>query len=614
MTRGRGSCKVTGERGESSAGRGRTSTTRPRESKAGRSPVTDRTTSNKPRDDSAGCTLETRNACRDGRKVSSCNAESSSEVQETRGGAGGRRSKGSVHSKSPNEEQVTRSSKSNVSIDKAESHDASAGSRRSSKSNVSIDKAESHDASAGSRRSSKSNVSIDKAESHDVSAGSRRSSKSNVSIDKAESHDASAGSRRSSKSNVSIDKAESHDISAGSRRSSKSNVSIDKAESHDVSAGSRRSSKSNVSIDKAESHDISAGSRRSSKSNVSIDKAESHDASAGRGKKSTDTSVDSEVADPVVKPKARCIKSKAPTEDVGTLEQGVPNGLKDGADRRSSSTASQVTEGRSVTSKALDKAVDALRLRRKDVSNAAEEVNDIIEKLLKCEAFQDDQFFSEIKKMNAGSYYEKVKISKPNEFDVMLKIKVERLNALEYHSSGVFFVLEPKRLTKKDPLRKYTVDGKLSAKKMISSLRQLIEKEIARSGNAGIVVASQEKDSPAITLKITKNAPNIICVDLVLALEVQQNWPRKANEGMKIDEWLGTKVKRGFKLTPNYYVPKQTNEATEENEETWRISFSHIEKNILTNHGSLKTCCEKGGESCCRQLTDHLYNANHIQS
>lgn len=34
--------------------------------------------------------------------------------------------------------------------------------------------------------------------------------------------------------------------------------------------------------------------------------------------------------------------------------------------------------------------------------------------------------------------------------------------------------------------------------------------------------------------------------------------------------------------------------------ESWRISFSHIEKKIITSHGNKKTCCESNATKCCR--------------
>nr|XP_033795790.1 uncharacterized protein LOC117358224 isoform X2 [Geotrypetes seraphini] len=36
-------------------------------------------------------------------------------------------------------------------------------------------------------------------------------------------------------------------------------------------------------------------------------------------------------------------------------------------------------------------------------------------------------------------------------------------------------------------------------------------------------------------------------------------------------------------------------------QKTWCLSFPHIEKEMLNNHGKLKTCCELNGPKCCRK-------------
>ncbi|XP_042592929.1 cyclic GMP-AMP synthase isoform X2 [Cyprinus carpio] len=41
--------------------------------------------------------------------------------------------------------------------------------------------------------------------------------------------------------------------------------------------------------------------------------------------------------------------------------------------------------------------------------------------------------------------------------------------------------------------------------------------------------------------------------------------------------------------------------AVEKLPHAWRISFSHVEKQILNKHGHSKTCCEEGGQKCCRK-------------
>uniref|UniRef100_A0A4W5LRQ9 Mab-21-like HhH/H2TH-like domain-containing protein n=1 Tax=Hucho hucho TaxID=62062 RepID=A0A4W5LRQ9_9TELE len=35
--------------------------------------------------------------------------------------------------------------------------------------------------------------------------------------------------------------------------------------------------------------------------------------------------------------------------------------------------------------------------------------------------------------------------------------------------------------------------------------------------------------------------------------------------------------------------------------ESWRISFSHIEKELIKTHGNKRTCCESSATKCCRK-------------
>ncbi|CAJ0944044.1 unnamed protein product, partial [Ranitomeya imitator] len=110
-------------------------------------------------------------------------------------------------------------------------------------------------------------------------------------------------------------------------------------------------------------------------------------------------------------------------------------------------------------------------------------------------------------------------------------------------------------------------------------------------------VTLQRKDpgSPAVTISI-RNEPQDISVDLVIALKIINRWPEETKGGMKIDDWLGMKVKLDYKRSHFYMVPKRAMIGNRTlNADTWRISFSNIEKEILSNHGNGKTCCESGG-------------------
>ncbi len=68
---------------------------------------------------------------------------------------------------------------------------------------------------------------------------------------------------------------------------------------------------------------------------------------------------------------------------------------------------------------------------------------------------------------------------------------------------------------------------------------------------------------PAVTLT-TKVQSTTISLDVVLSLMVKSSWPAFTNDGLKIEDWLGTKVKQDYKRKPYYLVPKYEGKAKEE--------------------------------------------------
>ncbi|NXM27674.1 CGAS synthase, partial [Oxyruncus cristatus] len=209
--------------------------------------------------------------------------------------------------------------------------------------------------------------------------------------------------------------------------------------------------------------------------------------------------------------------------------------------------------------------------------------------------------FSSIEQQSAGSYYERVKISKPNEFDIMLVIPVERLQLDESDDTGAFYYLTFKRNPKEKYLLRFRdEEGKLSAFKMLQALREIIKQEVRNIEDAEVTVTRKKAGSPAITLQI-KNPPLDISVDIILTLEVQHSWPPSTQDGIKIKQWLGTKARRDLKYTSLYLVAKQNKREKVLRGNTWRLSFSHIEKYMMTNHGHSRTCCESEGTKCCRK-------------
>ncbi|KAJ8776949.1 hypothetical protein J1605_014967 [Eschrichtius robustus] len=280
--------------------------------------------------------------------------------------------------------------------------------------------------------------------------------------------------------------------------------------------------------------------------------------------------------------------------------------------------------------------LEKLRLSRQEISEAAEVVNRLTDHLLRrlqsCESE-----FKGVALLRTGSYYERVKvscaapplhflrliptsyasltslrkllhyieqsslcytISAPNEFDVMFKLEVPRIQLEEYYNSGAHYFVKFKRNPKGNPLGQFLEGEILSASKMLSKFRKIIKEEIKNIEDTDVMVERKKRGSPAVTLLVRK--PEEISVDIILALESKSSWPASTQGGMPISNWLGAKVKNNLRRQPFYLVPKHAKEGSGFQEETWRLSFSHIEKEILKNHGQSKTCCEIEGVKCCR--------------
>ncbi|XP_073425434.1 cyclic GMP-AMP synthase-like [Dendrobates tinctorius] len=246
-----------------------------------------------------------------------------------------------------------------------------------------------------------------------------------------------------------------------------------------------------------------------------------------------------------------------------------------------------------------------LRMKMEDISKAAEKVNKVVSTILKSKEFQGDPLFKDIKKLSTGSYYERVKISKPNEFDIMLEISVQSYNTILLtilDKKWPFYTLAFKGRSP-SAMEEYIEERDISANKIMKKFRELIKK-IVKDEMEDVTVQRKDPGSPAVTISI-RNEPQDISVDLVIALKIINRWPEETKSGMNIDDWLGMKVKLDYKRSHFYMVPKRAIFGNRtQNADTWRISFSNIEKEILSNHGNGKTCCESGGskkEMCCRK-------------
>ncbi|KAI9514451.1 hypothetical protein NQZ68_033569 [Dissostichus eleginoides] len=255
-----------------------------------------------------------------------------------------------------------------------------------------------------------------------------------------------------------------------------------------------------------------------------------------------------------------------------------------------------------------------LKIPQTDRRWAAEVVNDFRDNLVKFLRSSSDQpFFQSADFLTTGSYFEKVKIHSPDEFDMMLKLQAPaRFNMMEL-DEGLFYQIDLVRPTR-GPIQVFLLENglTLSSSKILSETFRLVRKFLKNykvpDEGCRWEVNRKKPGSPAVTLSLFRNdmySDELISLDLVPALEVHssQGWPLPVRNGPDVDNWLGKKVRKEITSLPCYFVPKRMKgrNLSGEAKESWRISFSHVEKKIITSHGNKKTCCEGKANKCCRK-------------
>uniref|UniRef100_A0AAY4CD66 Cyclic GMP-AMP synthase n=1 Tax=Denticeps clupeoides TaxID=299321 RepID=A0AAY4CD66_9TELE len=258
-----------------------------------------------------------------------------------------------------------------------------------------------------------------------------------------------------------------------------------------------------------------------------------------------------------------------------------------------------------------------LTLRKVDQQRATKLVNDLRDKLLDFLKDNTEQpFFRAATVLTSGSYYEMVKINTPNEFDMMLILPAPQLSWTELDKhQGLFYTVSLSRPTRLHEIRSFLLEEPpgltISARRILSEMHRLVCKLIKTytvpDGDGYWEVCRRRVSSPAVTLEFrgSEGGAEEISVDIVPALEVssKQGWPIPARAGPNIDKWLGKNVRHKLTRQPCYFIPKRpkSRHLSDAAKECWRISFSHIEKEIIRNHGNTKTCCEGKENKCCRK-------------
>lgn len=259
-----------------------------------------------------------------------------------------------------------------------------------------------------------------------------------------------------------------------------------------------------------------------------------------------------------------------------------------------------------------------LTLRRTDQQHSAKLVNDLRDSLLDFLKNNKKQpYFRSVTVLNSGSYYEIVKINDPDEFDIMLLLPTPRLTLTELKEfHGLHYSVSLMRPTRTEIQAFLLADGlTISASRILNEMRCLVRNFISTykvPKGAGCWVLNRKRpSSPAVTLSLMCNAQDgeqateFLSVDIVPALKApeMQAWPLAARDGLKVDNWLGKKARRDLTRQSFYFVPKKPagRNLSDAAKESWRISFSHIEKEMIKNHGQARTCCEGRATKCCRK-------------
>ncbi|KAF5910115.1 cyclic GMP-AMP synthase [Clarias magur] len=295
---------------------------------------------------------------------------------------------------------------------------------------------------------------------------------------------------------------------------------------------------------------------------------------------------------------------KPPKNATYTEEPQTPTKAKSG--EKKPAPVSSARRGGSIDgnpTKTLQNAMEKLKVKKSQRSEAAECVNaiqDIITDHLK----HNLSWCKDISPLKTGSYYENVKICEPDEFDVMLTVRVDRVRLEPFSDDGAFYSVEMKRQSSRHPLDKFVNEDKtIMASEMLNDFRQKI-KEAVGTLPYDVSLERKKMGCPAVTL-LVKEKKKEISIDFVLGLEVRSSWPDFTKDGFKIENWLGKNERMEQRREPFYLVPKYEGRGNVEQDgvlakDAWRISFSHVEKHILKKHGNSRTCCQ-GEEKCCRK-------------
>ncbi|PWA14049.1 hypothetical protein CCH79_00015818 [Gambusia affinis] len=264
----------------------------------------------------------------------------------------------------------------------------------------------------------------------------------------------------------------------------------------------------------------------------------------------------------------------------------------------------------------LQSTLEKLKIKRQVKSNTSKVVNDFKKKLIK-HLKKETIYFKEVDEpLPTGSYYENLKISDPDEFDIMIPMPVDRVQIKPFGENGAFYSVALKRGN--SPLMKFQQNDILSASEMLQEFRNEVKK--FAKGFSAWTIEDKKGGCPAVTLTHTGDSVTI-SLDVVLCLKVKSSWPSFTSNGLNIDQWLGTKVKQEYKRKPYYLVPKYEGRGNMENDGVLNKDCLKLLKHLLhllkENNSPFAKFCSYHAKTtllhaCCSRTRDSEWAASDL--
>ncbi|CAM4686900.1 unnamed protein product [Caretta caretta] len=255
----------------------------------------------------------------------------------------------------------------------------------------------------------------------------------------------------------------------------------------------------------------------------------------------------------------------------------------------------------------------SLRLKQLDVANAVDLLHAFLRQFFSyLNECPERPYFRDVRELTTGSSYEFGKLLPPNGFDVVLSLPIpDYIQYAEVEGyDGLFYTLTLLRKSRSFPAAFLLEDGQtVSPRSIMTEFRQHLDQFIKVFYSVPFPgwqmrLERKKQNGPAVPLVMVDNrGDTFMSIDLVLALEISGQWPSSDDEGMDIKQLLGEKEQYLRKTL--YFIAKQA--PGQDNKETWKISFSHVEKEILKSHTSTRKCqTTKCRRPECLQMLESL--------